>query len=73
MKEVNFGNLGSTFQETLIKTIIEDKKFGDAIVDVIDSKYFDNNSFRYIMENIKELYETYHRIPKFFVFDYRFY
>lgn len=65
MKEINFGNLGTTFQETLIKAIIEDKKFGDAIVDVIDSKYFDNNSFRYIMENIRELHSDYNRIPDY--------
>lgn len=65
MKEVNFGNLGTTFQETLIKAIIEDKKFGDAIIDVMDSKYFDNNSFRYIMENIKEIHTEYNRIPDY--------
>ena len=61
----NFGYLGTTFQETLIKSIIEDKKFGDAIVNVLDSRYFDNNSFRYIMENIKELHTSYNRIPDY--------
>lgn len=65
MKDFTFGHLGSSFQETLIKAIIEDKKFGDAIIGVMDSKYFDNNSFRYIMENIKELHETYERIPDY--------
>ena len=65
MKDFTFGHLGSTFQETLIKAIIEDKKFGDAIVGVMESKYFDNNSFRYIMENIKELHSTYNRIPDY--------
>lgn len=65
MKEINFGHLGTTFQETLIKAIIEDKKFGDTIIDVIDSKYFDNNSFRYIMENIKEIHADYNRIPDY--------
>lgn len=65
MKDFTFGHLGSTFQETLIKAIIEDKKFGDAIIGVMDSKYFDNNSFRYIVENIKELHSTYNRIPDY--------
>jgi len=65
MKDLTFGHLGSTFQETLIKAIIEDKKFGETIISVIDSKYFDNNSFRYIMENIKEIHETYNRIPDY--------
>ena len=65
MKDLTFGYLGSTFQETLIKAIIEDKKFGDAIVDVIDCKYFDNNSFRYIMQHIKEIYTDYNRVPDY--------
>jgi hypothetical protein len=41
MKEKNFGYLGQSFQLSLLKTIIEDKKFGESIVDVIDSHYFD--------------------------------
>lgn len=65
MGERNFGQLGGQFQQQLIKSIIEDKKYGDTIIDVIDSKYFDNNSFRYIMENIKELYKNYNKLPNY--------
>jgi replicative DNA helicase len=65
MSEKNFGHLGTTFQQGLLKTIIEDKKFAVTIIDVIDSKYFDGPYFRYIMENIKELYETYKCIPNY--------
>lgn len=65
MKEKNFGHLGSSFQQSLIKAIIEDKKYGDTIIDVIESKYFDNNSFKYIMENLKELHRTYGKIPNY--------
>lgn len=65
MNEKNFGHIGITFQERLLKTIIEDKKFGYTIVDVIESSYFDNNSFRFIMENIKEYYEKYNSIPSY--------
>jgi len=65
MKEKNFGHLGSSFQQSLIKAIIEDKKYGDTIIDVIESKYFDNNSFKYIMENLKELHRTYSKIPNY--------
>ena len=65
MKEKNFGYLGSSFQQSLIKSIIEDKKYGETIIDVIESKYFDNNSFKYIMENLKELYVTYSKIPDY--------
>jgi len=65
MKEKNFGQLGMSFQQSLIKTIIEDKKYGENIIDVIESKYFDNNSFKYIMENLKELYKKYEKIPTY--------
>lgn len=65
MSEKNFGHLGATFQQSLIKSIIEDRKYGETIIDVIESKYFDNNSFRFIMQNIKELYIQYNAIPDY--------
>lgn len=65
MEEKNFGYLGHVFQQQLIKSIIEDKKFGDTIIDVLESKYFDNNSFKFIMENIKELHKSYNKIPNY--------
>jgi replicative DNA helicase len=65
MEERNFGNLGFSFQQSLIKVIIEDRKFGETIIDVIESKYFDNVSFKYIMENLKELWKTYNKIPDY--------
>lgn len=64
-EEKNFGYLGHTFQQQLIKAIIEDKKFGDTIVDVLESRYFDNNSFKFIMENIKELHKLYNKVPNY--------
>jgi replicative DNA helicase len=65
MNERNFGYLGTSFQQSLLKTIIEDKKFAVTIVDVIDSKYFDGPYFKYIMQNIKELYATFGVIPNY--------
>jgi replicative DNA helicase len=65
MEERNFGYLGFTFQQSLIKAIIEDKKYGETIIDVIEAKFFDNNSFRFIMENTKELYKAYSKIPNY--------
>lgn len=65
MDERNFGHLGTSFQQGLLKTIIEDKKFAVTIVDVVDSKYFDGPYFKYIMENIKELYKLYGCIPNY--------
>jgi replicative DNA helicase len=64
-QEKNFGFLGFSFQQSLIRAIIEDKKFGETIIDFIDSKYFDNNSFRYIIENVKELYSAYNKLPDY--------
>jgi replicative DNA helicase len=65
MAEKNFGFLGASFQQSLLKSIIEDKKYGEQIIDVIESKYFDNNSFRFIVENIKEVYKKYNKIPNY--------
>jgi replicative DNA helicase len=64
-EEKNFGYLGFSFQQSLIKAIVEDKKYGETIIDVIDSKFFDNNSFRFIMENMKELYKNFTKIPDY--------
>ncbi len=65
MAEKNFGNLGFSFQQSLIKSIIENKKYGEKIIDVLESRYFDNTSFKFIMENIKELFKTYNTIPNY--------
>jgi replicative DNA helicase len=65
MSDKNFGTLGTTFQQSLLKAIIEDRKYGEQIIDVIESKYFDNVSFRFICENIKEYYLKYSKIPNF--------
>ena len=64
-EEKNFGHLGMSFQQCLIKTIIEDKKYGETIIEVLESKYFDNNSFKYIMENLKEYFTKYGKIPDY--------
>ena len=65
MNDKNFGTLGTLFQQSLLRAIIEDKKYGEQIIDVIDSKYFDNVSFRFICENIKEYYTKYSKTPNF--------
>lgn len=65
MTEKNFGNLGHGYQISLLKTIIEDRKFGESIVEVIDQNYFDNSGFKFIMQNIKEYYELYNIIPPY--------
>jgi replicative DNA helicase len=65
MEERNFGYLGFSFQQSLLKAIIEDRKYGETIIEVLETKFFDNNSFRYIIENVKELYGTYGKIPNY--------
>jgi len=65
MEEKNFGKLGFSFQKSLIKSIIEDRKYGENVINVLDVKYFDNNSFRYIIQNLKEYYEKYNKIPSY--------
>ncbi len=65
MAEKNFGTLGTSFQQALIKAIIEDRKYGEQIIDVIESKYFDNVSFKFISEHIKEYYKKYSKIPNY--------
>lgn len=61
----NFGYLGYNFQLKLINLIITDKSFAQSIVDVILSKYFDNQYFKLIMQMIKEYYEKYQTVPSF--------
>ena len=65
MAEKNFGHLGFSFQQSLIKSIIEDKKYGETIIDVLESKFFENVSFRFIMEHMKEFYKNYNTIPNY--------
>jgi len=65
MNEKNFGYLGTSFQQSLLKAIIEDKKFAVSIIDVIESKYFDGPYFRYLMQNIKELYSSFGVVPNY--------
>jgi len=62
-EEKNFGYLGVDFQQSLIKLLVEDKKFAATILDVLDPHYFDGASFRFIVQNIKELYHQYGEIP----------
>ena len=65
MNEKNFGYLGTGFQEELIKTLIEDKKYAETIIEVIDSKFFENAGFRFILENMKEFHLSYNTIPSY--------
>jgi len=65
----NFGYLGNNFQLKLINQIITDKKFAGLIIDVIESRYFDNQYYRLIMQMVKEYYENYQTTPSFDALD----
>jgi hypothetical protein len=65
MTEKNFGTLGVQYQMSLLKIIIEDKKFAETIIDFIDPNYFDNSSFKFIMTNLKEWQESYKSFPSY--------
>jgi len=61
----NLGYLGSSFQIRLVKQLIEDTKFSDEIMDIIDPKYFDNEYLRLITASLKDYHEKYETIPTY--------
>lgn len=65
----NFGYLGNTFQIQLINQLIINKDFARSIIDVLDSKYFDNQYFKIIVQMIKEYYKKYESVPSFDTLD----
>jgi replicative DNA helicase len=65
----NFGYLGNTFQIQLINQLIVNKDFARSIIDVLDSKYFDNQYFRIIIQMIKEYHAKYESVPTFDTLD----
>jgi replicative DNA helicase len=61
----NLGYLGSSFQIRLVKQLIEDTKFSEEIMDIIDPKYFDNEYLRLLSASLKDYYEKYETIPTY--------
>ena len=56
MNDINFGHLGANYQLSLLKLIIEDRKFSETIIEVIEPDYFDNSGMKFIVQNIKEYF-----------------
>jgi hypothetical protein len=48
-----------------LKSIIEDKKYAETIIDVIESQYFDNASFKFITNLVKEHFGKYNKTPNY--------
>ena len=65
----NFGYLGNTFQIQLVNQLVINKDFARSIIDVLDSKYFDNQYFKIIVQMIKEYYKKYESVPSYDTLD----
>ena len=61
----NFSFLGQTFQLKLLSQLFLDRKFSERIINVIQTKYFDNMNYRQIVVFIKDYYEKYENIPTY--------
>ncbi len=61
----NFEDLGKDFQLQLLNEIITDHKFGQAIIDIIDPKYFPSESFQRIAHLIKKYHKDHDVLMNF--------
>ena len=59
--------MGLAYQLSLVKLMIEDRKFGSTIIEVIEPEYFDNSGLKFIVLNIKDYFESYNRIIPHYV------
>lgn len=64
-ESLNLGYLGYSFQVKLVKQLIEDHKFSESIISIIDPNYFDNEYMRLIVAALKNYYEKYEIIPSY--------
>ena len=61
----SFNFLGQSFQLKLLSQLFSDRKFSERIINVIQTKYFDNMNYRQIVVFIKDYYEKYENIPTY--------
>jgi replicative DNA helicase len=59
----NLGFLGYGFQVKLAKQVVEDVKFSEGIIDILDPQYFDNEYLRLLIASVKDYHEKYETIP----------
>jgi hypothetical protein len=57
------GYLGDKFQGKLIFELLTDVKFCENIISFLHSKYFDDDSLKRILIEIKNYYEKYNKVP----------
>lgn len=56
---------GYEFQLRFFSQLLNDERFANEVMDVIESDYFENTHFRFIMQVIKEYYEKYYVVPDY--------
>lgn len=64
-ESINLGYLGYSFQIKLVKQLVEDNKFSESIISIVDPNYFDNEYMRLIVASLKDYYEKYETIPSY--------
>lgn len=64
----NLQKFGPIFQTKCIATLLVDKKFLEQIHDIVELDYFESESQRWIVQNIKEYYDKYRDIITLEVF-----
>ena len=61
----NLGFLGYSFQVKLAKQVMEDTKFSESIIEILDPQYFDNEYLRLLVASVKDYHEKYETIPTY--------
>lgn len=59
----NLGYLGRPFQYKVLLELLTDTKFGENILSYLQSKYFDDDTFKRILIETKNYQETFGKIP----------
>ena len=59
----NLVQYGTSFQSKIITSLLLDNKFTKQIVDILEVSYFDTDSTKYLIKNIKEYFEKYKTPP----------
>ena len=61
----NLGFLGYSFQVKLARQVMEDTKFSESIIEILDPQYFDNEYLRLLVASVKDYHEKYETIPTY--------
>lgn len=59
----NFSQFGYTFQVKLIYSLLNDQKFLERVIEALDTKYFENESFAWTIDIVREHFRKYKTPP----------